>query len=298
MFKLITPKTDNQLNKYYHFRWQMLRAPWQQAEGSEKDELEQQACHRMIVVPDSSEVVAVGRVHFVDQDTAQIRYMAVSEAVQKQGLGRSIINALEQEATERGCQLIQLNARADAVQFYQALGYNIIQKTHMLYGEIQHYLMTKQLNNVAASIDDSVAELQDTWHATIPLSKAMNIKACYFDQQKFITSCDSLFNKNLHNTMFAGSIYTLATLTGWGWMYLQLKQAKIEGDIVLAHADIKYLKPIAGQGYASVEQSQVQGDLSPMTNGRHGKMTIQVNVLCGDQICAIFNGQFVAKTKR
>ncbi len=28
MFKLITPTTENQLNKYYHFRWQMLREPW------------------------------------------------------------------------------------------------------------------------------------------------------------------------------------------------------------------------------------------------------------------------------
>ncbi|MGL5108034.1 MAG: GNAT family N-acetyltransferase, partial [Vibrio ordalii] len=38
MFKLITPSTDNQLNKYYHFRWQMLREPWHLPIGSERDE--------------------------------------------------------------------------------------------------------------------------------------------------------------------------------------------------------------------------------------------------------------------
>lgn len=27
MFKLITPRTENQLEKYFHFRWQMLREP-------------------------------------------------------------------------------------------------------------------------------------------------------------------------------------------------------------------------------------------------------------------------------
>lgn len=295
---VITPQSPREFEAYYRFRWQMLRAPWQQVEGSEKDELEQQACHRMIVDHNSNEVLAVGRVHFVDQDTAQIRYMAVTKVHQKQGFGRSIVQALEQEAIERGCQLIQLNARAEAIQFYQALGYNMIQKTHVLYGEIQHYLMTKQLNTTSTVTDDAVSELQNTWHSTIPLSQAMNINACYFDGQKFITSCDPLFNKNLHNTMFAGSIYTLATLTGWGWMYLQLKHANIDGDIVLANAEIKYLKPLAGMGYAMVEQTQVQGDLSPMANGRHGKMTIQVHVLCGDQICATFTGQFVAKTKR
>nr|MBU5857143.1 GNAT family N-acetyltransferase [Vibrio cholerae O1] len=34
MFKLITPTTDNQLNKDFHFRWQMLREPWRMPIGS------------------------------------------------------------------------------------------------------------------------------------------------------------------------------------------------------------------------------------------------------------------------
>lgn len=38
MFKLITPKTDNQLNKYYHFRWQLLREPWRMPIGSERED--------------------------------------------------------------------------------------------------------------------------------------------------------------------------------------------------------------------------------------------------------------------
>ncbi len=37
MFKLITPKTENQLNKYYQFRWQLLREPWRMPVGSERD---------------------------------------------------------------------------------------------------------------------------------------------------------------------------------------------------------------------------------------------------------------------
>lgn len=49
MFKLITPKTENQLNKYYQFRWQMLREPWRMPIGSERDEYDGMSHHRMIV---------------------------------------------------------------------------------------------------------------------------------------------------------------------------------------------------------------------------------------------------------
>ncbi|MDW1810784.1 GNAT family N-acetyltransferase, partial [Vibrio sp. Vb2362] len=41
MFKLITPKTDNQINKYYQFRWQLLREPWRMPIGSERDEYDE-----------------------------------------------------------------------------------------------------------------------------------------------------------------------------------------------------------------------------------------------------------------
>lgn len=48
MFKLITPKTENQLNKYYQFRWQLLREPWRMPVGSERDEYDGMSHHRMI----------------------------------------------------------------------------------------------------------------------------------------------------------------------------------------------------------------------------------------------------------
>ena len=49
MFKLITPKTDNQINKYYQFRWQLLREPWRMPIGSERDEYDEMRNKRMIV---------------------------------------------------------------------------------------------------------------------------------------------------------------------------------------------------------------------------------------------------------
>jgi thioesterase domain-containing protein len=297
MNQVITPQTPEEFDAYYCFRWEMLRKPWQQARGSEVDELEQQSCHRMIVDEKTNQVLAVGRIHFVDQFTAQIRYMAVSEKCQGKGLGRRIIESLEAIAIERGSIIIHLNAREVAQHFYLALGYTLVKKSHLLYGDVQHYLMTKPLNQRSNAHCNLTRKLQQTWHDTIPMSQAMNIQACFYNEHKLITNCDPSFNKNLHNTMFAGSIYTLATLTGWGWMFLSLAKEERQGDIVLADASIKYLKPIAGPGQAVITTEDVKGDLSSMDSGRHGKLQTTVKVYCGDTLCAVFHGKYVAMVK-
>ena len=120
----------------------------------------------------------------------------------------------------------------------------------------------------------------------------MNIKISYFDGKELITHCDGSFNKNLHNTMFAGSIYTLATLSGWGWVYLQLQQQQLKGDIVLAKADIKYHAPIAGSGYAKVVTESVSGDFTRLTLGKNARINLTVHLYSGENIAATFSGSY------
>jgi len=293
MNQIITPKSQQELLAYYDFRWQLLRAPWQQAKGSEQDELESQSFHRMMIDAQTGDVIAVARLHFVDQFTAQIRYMAVDENQQGKGIGRQMLVHLEQLAVSIGAKSITLNARDNAIQFYQSCGYELGDKTHLLYQQIQHFSMTKLLSKPESLKCPELNQLQSTWHSTIPLSRAMNIAICSYNKKQLITHSDPVFNKNLHNTMFAGSIYSLATLSGWGWVYMQLQEQNLHGDIVLAEGNISYRKPISGPGYAVVEREHVTGDLSVLNQGRHGKMKIAASLYCGDLLCARFNGKYV-----
>lgn len=298
MNKSITPQVPQsaqELQDYYHFRWKMLRQPWDQPLGSEQDVLEQQAIHRMIVI--DKQVVAIGRLHKSDQANAQIRYMAVNEYIQGQGLGKQIVNTLEQAASQQGVTTITLKARESAVRFYEKLGYHAQGFSHLLYNEIRHITMTKTLAPLMEHQVGLTQELQDTWHNTIPMSKAMNLAIGYYDQQSLITHCDIAFNKNLHHTMFAGSIYTLATLTGWGWVYLQLKHEQLVGDIVLADADIRYLQPIKGAAFATTSIDQVSGKLATLNKGKKARFSLSVNVMSGDKVAAVFNGVYVVIPK-
>jgi thioesterase domain-containing protein len=93
--------------------------------------------------------------------------------------------------------------------------------------------------------------------------------------------------------MFAGSIYTLATLTGWGMVWLQQTLANVEGDIVLANGQIRYLAPIAAVPIAKVTWPCV--DISVLDHGRRLKVKLDVNLYCDDKICAIFTGLYISK---
>lgn len=296
MNTLRAPITAEEFSHYYQLRWQILRKPWQQALGSEQDEQESHAIHRMII-DEKANVLAVGRLEKVTEQQGQIRYMAVDDNMQGQGFGQKIINALEQQASILGMTDICLNARDKAVGFYQKLRYENQGYSHTLFDEVKHYRMVKKIAVPAQHKIKQAQALQTIWHKTIPLSKAMNLQISYFDSAKLVTRCDADFNQNLHHTMFAGSIYTLATLTGWGWVYLALKeqqqtQTNLDGDIVLAEANIRYHSPIKGLAYGQVVQEDVSGQFDPLAQGKNARINLIARIYCGENIAATFNGSY------
>jgi ribosomal protein S18 acetylase RimI-like enzyme len=142
---IIAPKTKDDFIKYYLLRYNILREPWNELPGSEKDTSDKSSIHRMIVDSDGGKVLAVGRIHFNSKDEAQIRYMAVHKDSQGKGFGTKMIEELESIAQFEGAKWIILQARENAISFYKNNGYSIIKKTHLLFNVIQHWLMRKDL---------------------------------------------------------------------------------------------------------------------------------------------------------
>ena len=141
--EVIQPQSPEEFENYYNLRWEVLRKPWGKPRGSEQDEDEHRSVHAMICM--NGEVVAVGRLHFNSPAEAQIRYMAVREDVRGKGVGEKILSYLESVAKQRAATLIILQARENAVKFYERNGYSIKEKSFLLWDEIQHYLMEKAL---------------------------------------------------------------------------------------------------------------------------------------------------------
>jgi N-acetylglutamate synthase-like GNAT family acetyltransferase len=138
------PESEQEWEAYFKLRWQILRAPWNQPPGSEKDELETSAWHFAAFI-DNHKLIATGRLHKTNKTDGQIRYMAVSETYQSQGIGCQILKALESQARQEGLNKILLNARESAVGFYQKQGYQVAGREHTLFGSIHHFRMEKSL---------------------------------------------------------------------------------------------------------------------------------------------------------
>lgn len=142
--KIIEPSTPSELEAYYLLRWEELRKPWNKPRGSELDDQESECIHAMLLDDDNS-AAAVGRLQFNGPGEAQLRFMAVRNDLQGKGLGAHIITYLEEKAREKGAKTMVLQAREKAVSFYKRNGYEIKEKTFLLWDQIQHYLMVKDL---------------------------------------------------------------------------------------------------------------------------------------------------------
>lgn len=138
-----TPNTNAEWDAYYQLRWEVLRKPWNQPKGSEKDIAEDQFYH--VAAFDNNQLIGVGCFLMINELEAQIRFMGIDAIAQRKGVGVSLMNALEVEAFGRGVTKVVLHARELAVPFYEYCGYTMNEKSYLLYDSIQHYLMSKEI---------------------------------------------------------------------------------------------------------------------------------------------------------
>ncbi|QXX82263.1 MULTISPECIES: fatty acid biosynthesis protein FabY [Providencia] len=304
MYHLRTPKDEIEFATYYHFRWEMLRKPFNQPLGSEKDGYDLTAHHQM-VVDDKNRILAIGRLYINADNEGAIRFLAVNPVMQGKGLGKLIIMALESVARQEGVKRIVSSVREEAVPFFNKMGFeNRGQVAGQLKTPVRHYLMIKPIETLDQILHrpDWCGELQQAWYKYIPLSEKMGARIEQYTGTRFITTMPEAGNQNPHETIFAGSQFSLATLTGWGLIWLLMQEHQLGGDIVLVDANIRYGKPVSGRPTAIADLANMSGDLDRLARGSKARVKLKVEVSNPDnQIGAVFSGVYmvlpVEKTK-
>ena len=148
-------------------------------------------------------------------------------------------------------------------------------------------------------LHDLCTDLQAIWYQQIPLSKAMEMRLVDFVDDT-LTCCANLApNVNVHGTAFAGSLYAIQALTGWGMMHLQLKLNALDASIVIASGQINYAKPVAqdirvrcsfGDHLAEMEKLQANGK---------GRFPLTCQVLLADgNPTGEFSGDYAVRLNR
>jgi len=137
------PKTQEEFQRYRDLRWKILRAPYNQPRITQQDDLD---CDYPIMVCEVDGIpIGVGRAHFISDNEAQIRSISVEEEWKGKGIGSIILKELEKIVTEKGAKWIIIHARSNAVEFYKKNGYEVVEPSYTLFGEIEHTLMKKKI---------------------------------------------------------------------------------------------------------------------------------------------------------
>ena len=84
----------------------------------------------------------------------------------------------------------------------------------------------------------------DQLFSDMPPVSAMQIRATAFDDEVLQLQAPLAANVNDKQCAFGGSLASLMTLAGWGWLMLKLREAGMEAEVYVADSSIRYLAPL------------------------------------------------------
>ena len=138
-----SPVGDKEFEEYDLFRWKILRKPIGKTIETLKDKFDKDSFH--IIGLYNKVIIASGRVHFNNDDEAQIRYMAVDNAFRTKGIGKEVLKILEEYIKKNNAKKIILNARNDVIKFYKNSNYLIVEEYLGSDTGIPHTKMEKKI---------------------------------------------------------------------------------------------------------------------------------------------------------
>ena len=137
------PLSKEDYELMYDLRWRVLREPWDQPRGSEKDDIETES-HQFIVTL-NEKIVATARFHKNSEMEGQIKYLAVEKKYRNRRIATKLMLYIEGVAVNLGLTSILLNTRKTAKEFFEKLDYEIVRDDPLLFNEIEHFTMRKIL---------------------------------------------------------------------------------------------------------------------------------------------------------
>ena len=94
------------------------------------------------------------------------------------------------------------------------------------------------------SIDNPAQHLEEFLIKHVPLASAAALSVDGYDKHSLLISAPLEKNINDKGTAFGGSLYIVCVSAGWGMTYLKSQELGLDGDLVIAKAEIEYLSPL------------------------------------------------------
>jgi len=138
--------------------------------------------------------------------------------------------------------------------------------------------------------------LQSVLHNEIPITRAMEISVAHCDALKIELNAPLAPNINHKCTAFGGSLYSIAVLCGWSFVYHQMKLNNLSGHIVIQHSEVNYRHPVDGTINAvceMIDEKTLSRFIKTYQRKERARIKLQVKILFAGEKALDFYGHYV-----
>jgi N-acetylglutamate synthase-like GNAT family acetyltransferase len=145
MITITSPKKREEFKAYYDLRFKVLRETWGMQKGTEKDDYEPISTHFMAVDDETGQIVGVVKLMEKEPGVGWFSHMAVSPDLQHKGIGKLLLNFVEEEGKRQGFATLGCQARLNTTKYFEKAGYQINGLPAHYFGTTQVVWMEKKL---------------------------------------------------------------------------------------------------------------------------------------------------------
>lgn len=129
-------------------------------------------------------------------------------------------------------------------------------------------------------------QLQDKVRSTIPISEKMGYEVIELSETVIDTRAPLHLNINIHQTGFAGSLYSIAALTAWTLCHHAISLHQVEASLVIAKANIDYHRPVESdiECRCEAEPGAMKKFIETLQQGRRAKLNLEISINNGKAI--------------
>lgn len=144
-----------------------------------------------------------------------------------------------------------------------------------------------------------MAQLEAKFHDEVPITRGIDVRVKSYTTDELQLYAPLEPNINDKNTAFGGSLYSIAALSGWGWMYLRMKEEELPCDLAIYKGEIIYRRPVQGDFSTSCKaprKEEFQQFLERFKEKGKARLELTSEIFSGEEVAATFTGIYSAYT--
>jgi thioesterase domain-containing protein len=143
--------------------------------------------------------------------------------------------------------------------------------------------------------DRHLRETEEFFYRKIPITRAMGVRVTEYDGSQLKLAAPIALNHNHLGTAFGGSLSAIATLAGYGLLWLELGDKT--AHLVIRKSELSFRRPVRGE-IVAVGRRPSPDYLQAFKNAfaKHHKARISLDVTIEEEgvVAVEFRGTFVA----